>query len=304
MKKPAIVSFIEWCGKHPFATGLMALVGLTGFVLSIFWQTQNSGDTARLQAAVENVQGYEADAEKNAQSLQQSVDEVQRAVLADCQQAPCWTAADALDGRLYQATREMVDRKMPAPVSRDGYGSHYELEQCRLTVHFSEEVVSYYSIALGNGACPFSWSTLFNPDLRLSAASIVTVGDVLGQEYALPYHPPIQVAAGCIDCGNAHEPFVEFGLPGSHAANFYTRYITVDFSGKQEDGEYRARFIDALRRQYPQADYLYIEQYCELDLQDSVMSALRDANVTSVGFGAGWRSDYKADPCNQTASPH
>ena len=300
MKKNPIVSFVEWCGQHPFATGLFALTSLVGLVLAIFWQDQNSRDTASIQESLSLAELRDAETATATESIQSGVDEVRSAVLADCSGPPCWSAAEALDGRLHRATRTMVDRKMPTPIRKDGYGWHYTLQECNFTVHFSDDVVTYYEISLLGAKCPEAWS-LFNTQGGMPPQSAVTVQDLLGAEFSESYGPTIEVAAGCIDCGNAHEPFLEFVLPGTHAGNFYYRYFTTSFYGLQGvtgDEDYRSDFIASLQRRYPELDYLSIEQYCGKDLTEAVFESLALARVESIGFGFGTRTyDYKPDTC-------
>jgi len=76
------VRVIEWIGTHPFATGLMAVIGIIGFVFSIYTFAVDQADTAASSAQADEMQGTISDlsaatAERD-QGLQVSVNEASK----------------------------------------------------------------------------------------------------------------------------------------------------------------------------------------------------------------------------------
>ncbi|WP_417609653.1 hypothetical protein [Parasphingorhabdus sp.] len=56
-----ILGFIEWCGTHPFATGLMAIVGILGTIFSIYAfqvdreeNKQSTMQSERMEGSIDN----------------------------------------------------------------------------------------------------------------------------------------------------------------------------------------------------------------------------------------------------------
>lgn len=55
-RKMGLVQFIEFCGKHPFATGLFAVVGALGFAFSIYAFGIDRFESKSTQTAIESVE--------------------------------------------------------------------------------------------------------------------------------------------------------------------------------------------------------------------------------------------------------
>lgn len=72
------VRVIEWIGTHPFATGLMAVLGIIGFVFSIYTYVVDQADTQASAAQAEEMQSsitdLSATTEIRDQGLQATVD--------------------------------------------------------------------------------------------------------------------------------------------------------------------------------------------------------------------------------------
>jgi hypothetical protein len=203
--KNSVVSFIEFCGKHPFATGLFAILGVVGLLFSIYSEIQSSEDSGRLQKSVSNVE-----------SMMQSA----------CKSPPCWNAEQAIQGIL-GPTKDLIDSKVGVPTARRASGWRYTIQACPVNVHYAQDVATYFSHPLSAG-CPFSWSEMFAITRPMPQIGAVSVGHMID---AITFSPELHLATGCIDCGNWHEPYLEFRMPGPSASNFYDLYFTTDFEG-------------------------------------------------------------------------
>ncbi len=207
-----------------------------------------------------------------------------------------------------QTTQTFLNQKIPVAKTKDNFGWEYELDGCKVRVHFLEDVVRYYSIELSQPACQFSWPALFNIQSPQRPQTRLTVGDILDGLYAQTYAPRLGMATGCIDCGNAHEPYVEFVTLNSHADGPYERYFTTDFYGWSNGGQYdldfdsdhRRAFIEGIQRTLPGKDYWTIEQFCMQDISPDVMATLRSARVTAIGFSWAGRPEFRPDICNRS----
>lgn len=122
-KQNRAVAFIEFCGKHPFATGLFALLGVIGFLFSVWATLQSNKDTENIRRAVSDVQS---------------------AVQSACRYPPCWTAEQAI-GQMLGSTKDQVDGKTGPPASRTASGWQYKVSGCPITVHYVNDAVAYFS---------------------------------------------------------------------------------------------------------------------------------------------------------------
>ena len=274
--KDSTVSFIEFCGKHPFATGLFAILGVVGLVLSIYWEIQSSEDSGRLQKSVSNVE-----------SMMQSA----------CKSPPCWTAEQAIRGIL-GSTKDLIDSKVGVPTARRASGWRYSIQNCPVTIHYSQDVAAYFSHPL-SASCHFSWAEMFDISKPMPSLATISVGHMIE---AITFSPELHMATGCINCGNWHEPYLEFRMPGPSASSFYDLYFTTDFEGT--DGSDSVDNNTKFERQLQAASHLdttgTLKDFCAIDVKTSAATSLQVARVQSVGYGRrGWhgRPNYPLDIC-------
>lgn len=278
--KNPLVAFIEFCGKHPFATGLFAILGVIGFLFSVYTEIQSN---------------------KHTESLQKTVSNVESMVQAACRAPPCWSAEQAIE-RILDSTKDLVDSKIGAPGSRTASGWKYSVDGCPLTVHYVQDVVSYYSHPL-SANCPFSWKAQFDIDKRMPPGE-VAIGHLLDAIFTDTYPPELHIATGCTNCGNWHEPYIEFRMPGPHASNFYDRYFTTTFNGVDgsDSVDNNDRFEQRLEANTSLDTDGTLEGFCSLNIASSVAEALKGVRVDRVGYGrGGWRGrpNYPIDICHQ-----
>ena len=280
-RKNRLVAFIEFCGKHPFATGLFAILGVVGLVFSIYATVQSNKDT---------------------ENIQKTVSDVQSIVQAACKFPPCWSAEQAIV-QLLGSTMDYVDSKAGVPGSRTASGWHYKVNGCPITVHYVHDAVAYFSHPLSS-SCPFSWKEMYGIDKRMPSQSEVTVGHLLDAVISDAYPPPLHIATGCTNCGNWHEPFIEFRVPGPHASDFYDRYFTTRFNGV--DGSYPydndEKFEQRLAANTSLVPAGTMRDFCDLEVRNSVAEALRGVRIDRIGYGrGGWRGrqTYPIDVCHE-----
>ena len=281
MTKNPIVRFVEFCGKHPFATGLLALISVISFAFGIFAYLDSSRDAA---------------------DIQRSVDSVSSVVTARCASPPCWTPKDAIQNTL-NSTKDYIDSKIGVSSARGSTGWRYKVEECWINVHYVDDVAVYVSHQLSS-ACPFSWEKRFWIERPMPLPDEVTVNNILREVFAGDYPPELHMATGCTNCGNHHEPYIEFRIPGPHVADWYDRYFTIDFSapGTSDPYENTKAYASSLELATGMNPIGTMEEFCGVDVRKSVAETLGHLPVTSVGYGVGgWqgRTGYKIDICNE-----
>lgn len=276
--KNSVVSVIEFCGKHPFATGLFAILGVAGLLFSIYSEIQSSEDSGRLQKSVSRVE-----------SMMQSV----------CKSPPCWTAEQAIRSIL-GSTKDLVDSKVGVSTARGASGWKYSIQDCPVTVHYAQDVAAYFSYPL-SASCPFSWVEMFDIEKPMPPPGAVSLGHMID---AITGSPELHMATGCINCGNWHEPYLEFRMPGPSASGFYDLYFTTDFEGTDgsDSVDNSDKFEQTLRANSSQDTSGTLQEFCAVDVKKSVAESLRVARVQSVGYGRrGWhgRPNYPLDICSE-----
>jgi hypothetical protein len=275
-KQNRVIAFVEFCGKHPFATGLFALLGVVGFLFSVWATLQSNKDT---------------------ESIQRTVGDVQAAVQAACRYPPCWTPDQAVT-QLLGSTKDQVDGKVGPPGSRTASGWHYKVQACSITVHFVNDVVAYFSHPLSTH-CPTAWQDAFSISKAMPPPERMTIGHMLDGMFSDAHPPQLHIATGCTTCGNWHEPYIEFRVPGAHASDFFDRYFSTRFDGVDgADDQFENRLttdtsLDASGT---------MTEFCEVDVRNIAAATLRDVRITDVGYGkGGWhgRENYPIDVCHQ-----
>lgn len=268
-----LVAFIEFCGKHPFATGLFAILGVIGLIFSIYATVQSNKDT---------------------ENIQRTISDVQSIVQAACKSPPCWSAEQAI-GQLLGSTKDYVDSKAGVPGSRTTSGWRYKVNGCPLTVHYVHDAVAYFSHPLSS-SCPVSWKEMYGIDKRMPPQSEVTVGHLLDDA------DPLHIATGCTSCGNWHEPYIEFRIPGPSANGFYDRYFTTTFNGVDGSDDNDKKFEQRLAANTSLDPAGTMKDFCALDVQSSVAEALKGVRIDRIGYGRrGWhgRQSYPIDVCHE-----
>lgn len=278
MRKNPLVRFVEFCGTHPFATGLFAIISIASFIFTLLASNQTTKDSARIEQSVESVKSI---------------------VGASCASPPCWNAEQAIGGTL-SATKDYVDSKLGVPASKDGYGWHYSVGGCPITVHYSDETAVYVSHPMIAG-CPFSWKRNFGIDAAMPAPGEVRVYDILDNVFEQEYPPDLTIATGCLSCGNYHDAYVEFRIPGPHVSDFYDRYFSIGFMPRDLNDEraYVSDFGRSLESRTGRDAHGALQPYCGVDVYQSVSETLRNLPVESIGYGRGGRPGYRVDICNE-----
>lgn len=282
---------VEFIGRHPLATGLLAILGVAGFLLSLVqFQLDRQGasqSSAQLSDTMRRVDDVGSD-----------VDAVAEAVQAPCAGPPCWSLADLVQWETIGRPKDLLDSKLPPPIRRTNGQSIYDFDGCRVAIEYTDEAVSYFSAALYRRVqsqarpCPFDIGALLGGDgaaPRDNAA--VRVSDIL--RYIRSAN--LYISSACLTCGNYSEPYLEFFQPGPHSADFVDLYVRTDFNPTNDDYdrgmEITSAFNDRLRAHLGDPDEYGIEvqNLCGRDISSDVRELLPEARVTEIGLGRGER---------------
>ena len=285
---------IELIGRHPFVTGLLALIGILGFGISVVGFQLDRKEAAETTAQIEDVDA--------------GVEEVVGRLSAPCSAPPCWVLSDLMSAGAIGKPKDLLDRKLP-PASEKRNGQYsYDLNGCRAYVEFREDAVSFVSATLfkyektGEGqyrkvACPFEIPRIMyaGSDAAEEFAGFprsntqVTLKDVLGL-----LHDDIKLSVACIECGNYAEPFVEAYAFGPHSSGFIDFYFTVaSYDAPDTEEGYEAwdafrRDLDAIGPDPDDYDLVETADYCGMNIH-RYLTPLYGYHVSQVGVGRGER---------------
>ncbi|MEZ6012781.1 MAG: hypothetical protein R3C08_13025 [Hyphomonas sp.] len=317
-KKPEstnpVVRFIEFCGTHPFATGLFAIISVASFLFAIYANSSSGHDSERVQQSVAGVQTSVDEVRSTVEGVRSSIEDVRSSMdttlppveaassvaVANCSAPPCWSAEEAV-GRILDSTKDYIDSKIGVATSKSSSGWQYRVDDCPIRIHYSDETAIYFSHPISS-SCPKSWQDMFWIKEALPDANLA-VGDLYRPIFSQPYPPELHIATGCTNCGNYHEPYVEFVIPGPHVSHWYDRYFTVDFSAFDGSDSFdnNQRFERSLQSRTGFDANRDIDSFCGVDVKQSVGETLLNLQVTDVGYGRrGWngRTGFAIDICN------
>lgn len=235
--------------------------------------------------------------EKTVENIQQAVGDVQATMKAACRYPPCWTAEQA-QRELLGSTKDHVDGKVGTPSLRTASGWHYKVGGCPVVVHFVNDVAAYFSHPI-SPECPSSWMDVFAITGPMLPSGQLTIGQMLDALFSDAYPPELHIATGCTNCGNWHEPYIEFRVPGPRASGFFDRYFFTWFEGG--DGA-ASEFERRLTADYSLNASGTMTDFCGVDVRKSVENSLRNITVSHVGYGTrGWygRQNYPIDICHE-----
>ena len=302
---------IEFIGAHPFATGLLAILGVVGFVISV------AGFRIDHEESAETTQQI-ATAQTTVDTVASDVSEVREVVTANCSGPPCWTLREFAQWSTIGRPKDLIDRKLPAPERVTNSSYSYNLDGCWVSVEYTNDAVSYFSADLskyveetgpdgtpnGNHAqlpCDVDVEGLISARSSMPAPDQLAISDVIAaleaQNPDAAFPLDLQIASACLDCGNYAEPYLELMRFGPHAADFVNLHVTTDFrpvstaSGIGTYDLHRA-FREAMRdRIGPDAQYgVETPPLCGQNLTGDVATLLGQARVSAIGLGKGARS--------------
>lgn len=280
--------------------GLTVIVGFAKDVVANREQVALSEALNATRTHAENLSTQLEAAKIQLEAVNRDVSDVQSIVSAECDAPPCWTAEEAID-QLLGSTKDHVDRKTSGAGGRTVAGWEYKIGSCDILVHFAQDVVTYFSFPI-DGSCPGNWRRHFGFDINRPPGR-VTVDDLLRALFAVEHSPDLEIATGCTNCGNWHDPYIEFRIPGPHAFDFFDRYVSVEFYDGSDPHPYETvkRFEDSLRKYHGYEPIGRMNDYCGVSVLQSVAETLGAVEIAKVGFGRRGmygRANYPLDICN------
>lgn len=303
---------IELVGRHPLVTGILAIIGLLGFLFSIYTFEQD-----RL-SSIESGKQQERNIE-TISSVDKGVQAISKATFAACAKAPCWTLRELVSSDTIGKPKDIIDAKVGPAVRKDKGQFVYDLDGCFVSIEYTDDAVSYFSARLfkyvedGNRKDPYGYPVMLRKPCDFSVDQFfdvsgrrkitdnanVTIADLLGlAEPAATCNgcsaPALHISSACLDCGNYAEPFIEFMQFGSHAQNFTNTFFSTLFDPPDAGGDEGYTILDnfrsAMRGKIADADYnLEIAPLCSVDVYPDASKLLARAQVTEVGLGVGPR---------------
>ncbi len=284
-----LVRGIEWCGKHPFATGLCAILGVLGLIFSIYSENQSSSES---------------------KELRDTVNRVEAAVVSECSQPPCWSAKDIFRKNLYGATSDLIKSKLPPAFMRNQSVDFYILGSCRIGFLFNDGSVNYYTFSSDKKKCPFEWRNVFFIPSEFDENTTVKVGDIINPQNFPEGIPRVELAMGCVRCGSLGSPTLEFVIPGHfevgspYMADRYFQFGYSDPNLGVDLGNYKEnydKFKTLLVEAYPEKDPKNLAEYCGLDLSRIMLKAFSDSPVQRIGISRFGRKGFDAELCRDNA---
>ncbi|GJL90943.1 hypothetical protein [Hyphococcus sp.] len=296
-RRGVLRTVLETLGAHPLATGMLAVLGILGFLLSVFGFGIDRKEAADTTEQITHV-------DSNITKVAERLD-------SPCRIQPCLTIQEVVRVRTLGRPKDYLDARLP-PAEDIRNGQYiYLISGCRIYIEYVNDVTKYVATDLyryeplpdgshAKTACEFevpriidfsSWDLSGDeyesdryPNFHKSNLEI-TIKDMV-----LYRHDDIEIAQGCIECGNFSEPFVELFAFGPHAADFVDLYFTAN----NQDTTYETwkGFELALRTNFGQDlseyDQLDASKFCNVD----IWPAIEDASsmvVSRVGIGKGER---------------
>lgn len=302
---------IEFVGTHPFATGLMAILGIVGFVLSVISFSMDIENAAQSQADTD--------------ALKKDLGAVVAQTMANCRQAPCWTLAEFVRSDPVRKPKELIENKLPAALEKNGGEYVYEIDGCRVRIEYTNDAVTYFMVSLykpstnaesgasaAQALCPFDIGDVYHPEsppiagndavVDVEAVLRSTIVPAVGGSDA--YIPEIYIAQACIDCGNAAEPFIELVKPGTHSENFRSFHFRTEFAAVSgdDDADFNmlSGFGQAMKNRIgPDAAYgIELAALCDKDVFREALTILGRARVSEVGVSIAPRVQPNALHCS------
>lgn len=310
----AVKNAIEFIGKHPLVTGILAIVSIVGFLFSIYVYQEDKESSTKSSQQIERGISAITDVGKEVRT-------VSEAALAPCAKAPCWSLTELVRSETLGKSKDLVDSKVP-PATRKVNGQFlYEIEGCSVRVEFTDDAVTYLSADLfkyvvvkdkkdkyGNdlrerSACQFSVENLFgftgNPklpdNLNFTVADAMRVVEPDASCSGCSA-PTLRISSACLDCGNYSEPYIEFMQPGVHAGGFVNSFFTTSFDPVNDLGDEGFRLYSTFRevmRGYigEEAQYgIEIKPLCNRNIHPDIKTILSRSQISSVGVGVGPRT--------------
>lgn len=311
----AVRNTIELIGQHPLVTGVMVIIGISGFLFSIFTYEEGRKGT------IESAQRVERTLDATI-SVGENVQAISDATYSACAKAPCWTLNDFVNKDTIGRPKDLIDAKV-APAMRKLKGQFlYDFDGCVVRVEYRDDAVSYFSANLFKHVevdgpkdkwgfqptvvkpCEFSMRNLFNFDqnLKISSNEKLTVADVMNilepsdncNGCSLP---DLNFSSSCIDCGNYADPYLEFMERGAHAQMWVNSFFTTSFD-PVEDDDIGTRGYEVWRdfkekmRSYIGPDAFIVEanQLCDRDIYPDIKNILSQSQIRAVGLGVGPRT--------------
>ena len=296
-------SAIEFIGKHPFATGLLGLLAVLGFIIAVF---SYKVDRQEAQETTDQIA-----------TVQSGMDQVVEHIYSSCISPPCWSLSDLMRVSTVGRSKDFIDTKLPpAEFVRDKQFL-YLVEGCEIRIEYRSDAVSYISAALVQRekteggeykriSCPFKIPRIMHPSSygdNLGAAkysdsdfpdfpeknSSVALRDVLNLT-----HDDIRLSIACIECGNYSDPYLEAYAFGSHAAGFIDFYFMVDYYGHPVDSKSydswsrMQQSFDAIGPDPDKYHFVETTDYCEKNIRQQIEPII-DFHVKRIGIGRGAR---------------
>lgn len=313
---------VELLGRHPLATGILAVLSVVGFVFSVY--TYRAGTADALDTSRKLDRSLDA-----MTSIERNVQGITAATTALCAMPPCWGLQEFLNRETIGKPKDLLDAKL-APASRkeDGQFIH-SIDGCIVSIEYIEGAVAFFSAALfkyvevegksnqfGGPAterqpCGVPVARLLNTEDRteLSDNDKLTVGDALTliapAERCNGCAPPdLRIFSACLDCGNAAEPYLEFMRLGSHAELGINAYLTTSFDALEgieagADDPY-LKFREAMRHHLGEGSSVTeIEPLCGFNIYPDIHEILSRSHLTAVGVGVARSSTPNVLTCKR-----
>ena len=305
---------IEFIGKHPLVTGILATLSILGFMFSIYvYQEDKEGSTKSSQQMEKNISAIS--------DVGKEVRVVAEATLAACAKSPCWSLSEFVRSETLGKAKDLIDSKIAPATKKENGQFLYEIDGCLVRVEFTDEAVTYLSANLykyvvvkgqknqygddlrERRPCNFSVADLFgftgNP--KLSDNLNFTVADAVRivepDAGCVGCNPPtLRISSACLDCGNYSEPYIEFMQPGVHAGGFVNSFFTTAFDPLNDLGDEGFRIYSTFRevmRGYigEEAQYgIEIKPLCNRNIYPDVRKLLSKSQISAVGVGVGPRT--------------
>lgn len=288
---------IEFLGRHPFATGLLAILGILGFLISLVGfglDRSESGQASRQIAEVE-----------------EQVERVVETLVSECASPPCWTHGDLIQARRIGTPKDLIDRKLPAPIRILNGEYVYDLNGCTVTIGYRDEAISFVMARLfrmqqgpdgrlHRVSCPVQAPRILHSSSFVPAASEPYSPDTFPDFPSDPkevrvrdllklHRARVRISVACIECGNAADPFLELYFPGAPAIAHTDVYFRITYnSGADEAYQPWRDMTDLYRAALPDGADLDTRSFCGLNVHRT-LAPVSDFYVEQVGFGVGPR---------------
>lgn len=296
-RRNILTKALETLGAHPLATGVLAVLGVVGFFVSIV--------------------GFNVDREEASQTTEQitkvdtNVTNVAQRLASPCRIQPCLNIQEVVRARTLGRPKDYLDARLPPAEDIINGQYTYLIEGCRVYIEYVNNVTTYVATDLfkierdNDGkftktSCPFevpriidpsSWElydSSYNPEKysQFPASNLyVTIGDMIGY-----HHGDIEIAQGCIECGNYSDPFLELFAFGSHAGDFVDLYFTVDYNNTSYENwnELKSALRTNFGSNLSEYDQLDANLFCDIDIWPAIQIA-GAMQISRVGIGKGQR---------------